>query len=105
MAISPSLLSIRSLVPLYGGSDRWLTISGWPGIASLDWAADSKGLWAASAGEEENALLHIDLQGHAVPVWRPKKMRVGWAIPSRDGRHLAIMVSSGSANVWMLERP
>jgi DNA-binding winged helix-turn-helix (wHTH) protein/Tol biopolymer transport system component len=93
------------LVPVNGGADRWLTISDWPGLASLDWAADSKSLWAASAGEEGNALLHIDLQGHAVPVWRPKKMRVGWAIPSRDGRRLALLVSSGSANVWMVERP
>jgi DNA-binding winged helix-turn-helix (wHTH) protein/Tol biopolymer transport system component len=93
------------LVPVHGGVDRWLTISGWSGLASLDWAADSKGLWASSVGEEENALLHIDLQGHARPVWRPRKMSVGWAIPSRDGRHLALLVGSGSANVWMVERP
>jgi Tol biopolymer transport system component/DNA-binding winged helix-turn-helix (wHTH) protein len=86
-------------------ADRWLTISGWPGIASLDWAADSKSLWAASVGGDENALLHIDLQGHARPVWRPGKMTVGWAIPSRDGHSLAVLVNSGSANVWMVERP
>lgn len=87
------------------GVDRWLTISGWPGIASLDWAADSKSLWAASVGGDENALLHIDLQGHARPVWRPGKMIVGWAIPSRDGHSLAVLVNSGSANAWMVERP
>jgi Tol biopolymer transport system component/DNA-binding winged helix-turn-helix (wHTH) protein len=93
------------LVPVHGGADRWLTISGWPGIASLDWAADSKGLWATSVGEEENALLHIDLEGRARLIWRPRKKSVGWAIPSRDRRHLALLVSSGSANVWMVERP
>jgi Tol biopolymer transport system component/DNA-binding winged helix-turn-helix (wHTH) protein len=93
------------LVPVNGGADRWLTIPGWPGLASLDWAADSKGLWASSVGEEGNALLQVDLQGRARPVWRPKKMSVGWAIPSRDGRSLALLVSSGSANVWMVERP
>jgi hypothetical protein len=32
-------------------------------------------------------------------------MSVGWAIPSRDGRYLALLVGSGSANVWMVERP
>jgi hypothetical protein len=37
-------------------------------------------------------------------VWRPKKISVSWAIPSRDGRKLALHVSSTSANVWMLER-
>ena len=93
------------LAPLNGGDEKWLTVQGWAGIASLDWAADSKSLWAASTGEEENALLNIDLQGHARPVWRPKKLQVGWAIPSRDGKYLALHVRSGSANAWMLERP
>jgi DNA-binding winged helix-turn-helix (wHTH) protein/Tol biopolymer transport system component len=92
-------------VPVAGGPDRWVTVSGWSGLASLDWAADGKALWAASVGDEGNALLRIDLEGHAREVWRPKKMTVGWAIPSRDSRHLAILVGSGSANVWMAERP
>ena len=91
-------------VSTHGGADRWVPVSGTRGMASLDWTADSKGLWASSVNEE-NALLHIDLQGHAVPVWQPKGMSVGWAIPSRDGRSLAILGSSGSANVWMVERP
>jgi hypothetical protein len=86
-------------------SRRIVSISGWPGLSSLDWAADSKALWATSVREEENALLHIDLEGHARQVWRPRKMTIGWAIPSRDGRNLALLVSRGSANVWMAERP
>ncbi len=93
------------LVSLNGAEEKWLVIKDWPGLASLDWAADSKSLWAASVGEEGNALLNIDLQGHARPVWRPKKMTVGWAIPSRDGRYLALHVGSTSANVWMVEHP
>jgi Tol biopolymer transport system component len=92
------------LVPVEGGADRWLNVAGTQGLASLDWAADSKGLWASTVSEE-NVLLHIDLQGRGVQAWNPKKMCVGWAIPSRDGRSLAILVSSGSANVWMVERP
>lgn len=36
--------------------------------------------------------------------WRPKNVTVGWAIPSRDGKLLALHVRSSSANVWMLER-
>jgi DNA-binding winged helix-turn-helix (wHTH) protein/Tol biopolymer transport system component len=93
------------LVPLNGGAERTLTIPGWSGVSAIDWAADSKSIWAASAGEDENALLNIDLQGHARVVWRPRKKSVYWAIPSRDGRYLALHVGSSSANVWMLERP
>lgn len=92
------------LVSMEGGPDRWLTIHGWPGITSIDWAADSKSIWAPTSGEKENVLLRIDLQGNARPVWRPKNVTVGWAIPSRDGKLLALHVRSSSANVWMLER-
>jgi DNA-binding winged helix-turn-helix (wHTH) protein/Tol biopolymer transport system component len=92
------------LVSLVGAPEKWLTIHGWPGVSSLDWAADSKSLWAATAGEKENVLLRIDLRGNARPVWRPKQVRVGWAIPSRDGKSVAVHVDSSSANVWMLER-
>jgi DNA-binding winged helix-turn-helix (wHTH) protein/Tol biopolymer transport system component len=91
------------LVSLDGTPDRWLTVHGWPGFTSLDWAADSKSIWAATALEKENALLRIDLQGNARPVWRPKNLVVAWAIPSRDGKRLALHVRSSSANAWMLE--
>jgi Tol biopolymer transport system component/DNA-binding winged helix-turn-helix (wHTH) protein len=93
------------LVSLPGGGERWIAVHGWPGIAGLDWAADSKGLWAATSGDNENALLHIDFAGNVRAVWHPKDVRVGWAIPSRDGRYLALHVRSSSANVWMLDRP
>jgi Tol biopolymer transport system component/DNA-binding winged helix-turn-helix (wHTH) protein len=93
------------LIFLRTGAERTLPVQGFPSIASIDWAADSKGLWAVTSGEKENVLLHIDLQGNARPVWRPKNMLVGWAIPSRDGKHLALHIRSASANVWMLERP
>lgn len=91
------------LVSLDGAPDRWLTVHGWPGFTSLDWAADSKSIWVVTAPEKENALLRIDLQGNARPVWRPKNLVVGWAIPSRDGKRLALHVRSSSANAWMIE--
>jgi len=93
------------LVSLNGAPDRWLAIHGWTGVSSLDWAADGRSLWAASVGKEGNALLSIDLQGNVRAVWRPQKHSVNWAIPSRDGKYLALHVDSSSANAWMLERP
>jgi Tol biopolymer transport system component/DNA-binding winged helix-turn-helix (wHTH) protein len=93
------------LISLKSGAEKWLQIQGWSGVGAIDWAADGNSLWATSGGDEVSALLNIDLQGHARSVWRPKKKSVYWAIPSRDGRYLALHVSSSSANVWMLERP
>jgi len=92
------------LVSLANRSERWLDLKGVPSLSSLDWAADSKSIWAATSVEKENSLVRIDLQGNVRVVWTPKKGSVGWAIPSRDGKYLALHVHSNTANVWMLER-
>jgi DNA-binding winged helix-turn-helix (wHTH) protein/Tol biopolymer transport system component len=92
------------LVSLADRSERWIDLKGMPALASLDWAADSKSIWATTNVEKENSLLRIDLQGNVRVVWSPKKGSVGWAIPSRDGKYLALHVHSNTANVWMLER-
>ena len=92
------------IVSLNGAPERLLNVSGSPSIRSLDWSADSKTIWGATAGENENELLQIDMRGNTRVAWHPKKIRVEWAIPSRDGKQLALHVNSTSANVWMLER-
>jgi DNA-binding winged helix-turn-helix (wHTH) protein/Tol biopolymer transport system component len=99
---SNAVVKIR-LVPMNGGVEKWLTLPTLSDLSTLDWAADSKSLWAASAEEEGNALLNLDLEGHKRELWRPQTLTVGWAIPSRDGRSLALQVSSASANAWLLE--
>lgn len=92
------------LVSLIDGSEKWLDLKGSPPLASLDWAADGKSLWATTSVDKENSLVRIDLQGKEHPVWTPKKGSVGWAIPSRDGKYLALHIRSTTSNVWMLER-
>jgi hypothetical protein len=50
-----------------------------------------------------NILLHVDMNGGSTELWRqPGSGRV-WAIPSRDGKHLAIYGSTRDSNVWLLE--
>lgn len=94
------------LVPTRGGAQRVLKVRDWGRIATLDWAADGKGFWAsATLHGETRALINIDLEGRAKPVLQESKPYVGWAIPSQDGRHLAIWEATGGSNAWMLEVP
>ena len=60
---------------------------------------------------EGSALLRVDMQGNARVLWQ-RKGSMGmepwfalspWAVPSPDGRHLAIYDSKLSANMWMME--
>jgi len=62
--------------------------------------------------------LHVDLRGNSHVLWQQKGSiapwnvplvhRLGgpsasWAVPSPDGRHLAIYNWTLSANMWMIE--
>ncbi len=93
------------LIPMGGAPERILKLKGSAEVSQFDWAADGKGIWASSIGEKENSLLYIDLQGNVRTVWTPQNRHVQWAIPSRDGKSLALHVHSFSANAWMLEKP
>lgn len=80
-------------------------VPNWAGITGLDWAADSKSVWASAYTTNDTwGLLNVDAQGQVRPVLQENKMIVGWAIPSADGRHLALWEASGNANVWILEK-
>ena len=92
------------LLTLKDGKERSISLKDWSSINSLDWAADGKSLWvSASINTGTNAMLNVDLQGRARPVWEQTKMYVGWAIPSPDGRYVALLQASGNSNVWMVE--
>ena len=94
------------LVSTRDGAERVLKVKDWGRLATIDWAADGKSFWASAVRHgETTALIHIDLQGRAKPVLQETKPYVGWAIPSQDGKHLAIWEATGGSNAWMLEVP
>jgi len=97
--------SLIILLSLQDGSKRTLPVPGdWLGIGSIDWAADSKSIWAlAFAANGPRRLLNVDTAGHIRTLLGEDRMKLGWAIPSPDGKHLAIWKARGSSNVWMLE--
>jgi Tol biopolymer transport system component len=89
---------------LSGGSDREITVKGWPNISGLDWSPDEKGFYVGSYSPQGKALLYADLKGNAGVLWQFKGTSgVIWSFPSPDGRHLAILGSVTNSNVWMLE--
>jgi Tol biopolymer transport system component/DNA-binding winged helix-turn-helix (wHTH) protein len=92
------------LLSLTDHTERTIRLKVWPRVSTIDWAADGKTLWiSTSTNTGTSALLNVDLQGRARPVWEQTKMEVGWAIPSPDGRYLALWQASGDSNVWMIE--
>jgi Tol biopolymer transport system component len=92
------------LLSLSGGSDREITVKGWPNINGLGWAPDGKAFCVGSVSPHARTLLHVDLQGNARVLWQFKGSQAAfWGLPSPDGRYLAIRNSTRESNVWMLE--
>jgi Tol biopolymer transport system component len=92
------------LLSLSGGSDREITVKGWPNTQGLDWSANGRGLYYGSASPQGSTLLYVDLKGNARVLWQNKG--VGgeiYGVPSPDGRYLAIMGDVTNSNVWKVE--
>jgi len=76
---------------------------------ALDWAADNKGLFIDHTTSRGTTLSYLDLHGNMHTIWeQPGTPENGdltalWAIPARDGRHVAINASLQNSNVWTLE--
>jgi Tol biopolymer transport system component len=95
---------VLRLISIGNGRERTLKVGAWSGVASLDWAADGKSIWAtAYTARDDWTLLNLDLKGRVRVMLKDRLMRIGWAIPSPDGRRLALWESSGTSNVWMVE--
>jgi eukaryotic-like serine/threonine-protein kinase len=86
-----------------GQPPQTITVKGWSHLENVDWAADGKGLFVSSPIRRGYALLHVDLQGNAQVLWEQQGGVGTFAVPSPDGRHLAIEGWSLNSNVWMLE--
>jgi hypothetical protein len=93
-----------ALLSTHGGPSRTLTLQGGAGVASLDWAADGRSIWASSSSPTgTQALLNISLNGRVKPMFQDSDKDVGWVIPSPDGRYIAFWEAGGSANAWVLQ--
>jgi dipeptidyl aminopeptidase/acylaminoacyl peptidase len=91
------------IVSLADQSVREVTIKGWNSLDYLEWANDSKGIYASSAPQGGGVLLYSDLNGNAHVIWEHQGSLATSGIPSPDGRHIAMEGWNLSSNVWMME--
>jgi hypothetical protein len=69
---------------------------------ALSWAADRQGFFVTRRVPDGTELFHLDLRGDENKLWKC----FGWACfasPSPDGRHLGILDTKQSTNMWMIE--
>jgi serine/threonine protein kinase len=84
------------------GKTRDLVVNGWNGLLGIDWSADGKSLLVSWFNHDsDSALLKVALDGRVSVLLRSKSGL--WAIPSPDGRLLAIAETTSTKNVWEIE--
>lgn len=92
------------IVSLASGNKRTITLAGWSQIGSIDWAADSRNIWASACDASgTRALILVNLRGKVRTMLEDAQKQLGWAIPAPDGKKVAIWQASGSSNAWMLQ--
>jgi serine/threonine protein kinase len=91
------------ILSLNGGALRDITVKGWNTLTSAAWAADGKSLFASSFGARGPVLLSVDFQGNAQFLWEQPGGIDTYAVPSPDGRHLALRAWNVEGNLWMME--
>ena len=92
------------LVSLAGQPAQTITVKDWNNFMSVDWAADGKGFFISSNPTGRlDTLLYVDLAGKATPLWQVKNFQAAWAIPSRNGKYVAIPAPTTECNVWMVQ--
>jgi Tol biopolymer transport system component len=92
------------LISVTDGSSREISVKDWNKFTSVDWAADSKGLFITSNPTgRSSVLLYVDLMGNAHKLWEVRSPVPNWAIPSRDGKYIAMPAPTIQSNVWTME--
>ncbi|HET8890249.1 MAG TPA: winged helix-turn-helix domain-containing protein [Candidatus Angelobacter sp.] len=98
-----------TVLPLEGGHPRRISVRGWvvngqQWLGGLVWwMPDQKGLLMGSPMKRGIAVVHLDLQGNATVLWGREGSPGTFAIPSPDGRHLAMEAWDVSSNLWMMD--
>jgi len=102
------------ILPLHGKAQQ-IVVKGWSNLFSVNWASNGKYFFSSSQTQRGSVLLRVDLNGNASILWEQNgsiapwnrpfagEITTMWAIPSPNGRHLAIYSWSLSANMWMME--
>ena len=91
------------IVTRAGHPIRQIQVSGDIPLQSLDWSADGLGFFSTFATQADSSLIYVPADGGpSRTLWHDRRALVGWAIPSHDGRKLALFANTQSSDVWTL---
>jgi Tol biopolymer transport system component len=92
------------VLTLDGRLERELIASPARFLNSFNWDGQGRGFYCGDTpGAVRSAFVHIDLDGHVREVFTQAGVHQMFGHASRDGKYLAVLGATHSANVWSLE--
>ena len=91
------------IVSLQDGSFREVKVPNWNGADNPMWSNDATGMYVSTPVQDGCALVRVSLKGRVQVVWEQRGGLSTAAIPSPDGRHLAMLGWTLSSNAWMMQ--
>ena len=91
------------ILSLNGRAPQDITVKEWNTLTTVAWAADGRSLFVSSFKDGGPVILSVDLQGNARLLWEHLGGIDTYAVPSPDGRHLAMRAWNVEGNLWMME--
>ena len=85
-----------------GEPPRDVTVQNAARLISLDWLPSGAGFFSHDTGSGRPRLLFITMEGQLRVVWVPTDLALESAIPSPDGKHVAINVTKRWSNAWSM---
>jgi len=90
------------LVSMTSGAQRSLDLPGWIGLGPVAWTNDG-GFFVSAFVDGDAAILHSDLNGRVQVQWRQAGDIGVSALPSPNGKLVALRRWLVTSNVWMIE--
>jgi Tol biopolymer transport system component len=100
-AVSGTTILLRSFAT--GAVVREIPVRGATRLATLDYAPDGKGFYAGDVSPTGARQLYIDLSGATTLLWRQPGNSMIWAVPSPNGKNLAMLMYTTEANVYRID--
>ena len=94
---------IITILSLADGTKQETSLKGLTGLESVSWATGGKGLFITRHEQRRSILLAVGLSGNVRELWTERATAALRAIPSPDGRHLALYSKVINENMWMME--
>jgi eukaryotic-like serine/threonine-protein kinase len=91
------------LLSLKGEMLQEIKIPEWRAAGPIEWAADGQGLFVPSLRLGGASLLYVSLRGEVHVIRENRGGNYSPALPSPDGRHLAMVSTAMNSNMWMME--